>query len=131
MKPTFQKELFDEVFGKDSTGNSLEERASTSKKVFVRSIIQVAEYSPLATGYTCNAIEALQVYEFERLLEVEDKGVSVLLYNKFEPEASVSCKLKQKSMSYKDLSKILNIPIDDLIFLKDIHIARKVYEYLC
>jgi len=65
------------VFG-PGVGDSAAERSRQSKRVFVRSLDQLAFYSPGATGRKLAAAEALEAYGFDVLKEVADEGSSLL-----------------------------------------------------
>ena len=54
--------ILDAVFGGDSTGNTPEERAASSKVRFVRSLDQIAFDSESATGRKLSAAYALDAY---------------------------------------------------------------------
>src|SRR4051794_2095661 len=70
--------LLDGAFGADSSGESPEERARSSKKLFVRSIDQIAEDSPGALGRRLTATEALETYGWSVLQEIAVDGSALL-----------------------------------------------------
>lgn len=63
----------DIVFG-PGEGNTVEARAQKSPRVFVRSLDQLGEDRPRATGRRLTALEALDAYGFDKLLEVASEG---------------------------------------------------------
>jgi len=70
--------VLEQVFGTASEGASLEQRAKSSKKRFVRSLDQVAEWSAQATGRELSAYEVLSAYGMDVLRKVADEGYAPL-----------------------------------------------------
>lgn len=66
-----------DVFG-PGDGSTPQSRARTSDKVFVRSLDQLTEYTPGATGRQLTAQEALDAYGYDALAEVAAEGFVVL-----------------------------------------------------
>src|SRR4051812_17844136 len=77
------------VFGKSSKGGTVEERAATSEKIFVRSQVQIAEDSESAKGHRLSAQEALRVFGFDLLARVADEGSAALVTKPSEPAATL------------------------------------------
>ncbi|OJT23379.1 hypothetical protein BO221_19825 [Archangium sp. Cb G35] len=75
---SIHSEALDFVFGPDSTGATPEERARTSRRLYVRSLDQLAFDSPHATGRRLTAEEALSAYGYEVLQEVAEEGSALL-----------------------------------------------------
>jgi Zn-dependent peptidase ImmA (M78 family) len=67
-----------EIFGEESEGETAEQRAKTSSKRYVRSLDQLAEWSPEATGRELAAYEALEAYGPETLSQVACEGFAIL-----------------------------------------------------
>lgn len=81
MTLTVDAKILDEVFG-PGEGTSIEERAKSSRKLFVRGIDQLAEFSGKARGRQLTAKEALDAYGFEKLLEAVEDGSALLTVSK-------------------------------------------------
>lgn len=71
-------DVLDRVFGPESTGSTPQERARTSKHMYVRSISQIAFDSPAATGRRLTPLEAFSAYGLEVLKEVAQEGSALL-----------------------------------------------------
>ncbi|MHB8878319.1 MAG: helix-turn-helix domain-containing protein, partial [Myxococcaceae bacterium] len=69
--------MLDAIFGR-VPGDTPEERASHSERIFVRSIDQLAEDSPSARGRRLTAREALEAYGLEKLAEAALEGSALL-----------------------------------------------------
>lgn len=69
----------DFVFGKESSGESPEQRAATSHSRFVRSQHQLSAYRDGASGRVVNAQEALRLVGWESLQELADYSAIPLL----------------------------------------------------
>jgi Zn-dependent peptidase ImmA (M78 family) len=70
--------FLDRLFGPDSSGATTEERARSSKRLFVRAIDQLAEDSPEARGRRLTALEALKTYGQDVLFRVGEEGSALL-----------------------------------------------------
>ncbi len=81
--------LLDRVFGPDSSGNTPEARALSSKREFVRGQTMLAEASPEATGRRLSAREALKIFGFEVLRSAVEDGQVALVRDKFEPATTI------------------------------------------
>lgn len=79
----------DRVFGKDSVGDTIEERAATSKRIYVRSQAQLSIFNGRATGLQMTAAWALRQFGFPILLRVADEGGVVISANLSEPARSL------------------------------------------
>ena len=79
MTENYTKADLDAVFGEDSLGSTPEQRAQTSKAVFVRSQLQLTFDSPGANGRRLSAQEALRIFGWEMLRKVgQDESVPLL-----------------------------------------------------
>jgi hypothetical protein len=74
---TTSSEELDLVFGPGASATA-EDRARHSSRTFVRSLDQLVEFSPRATGRRLTAREAMEAYGFEKLLEVASEGSALL-----------------------------------------------------
>lgn len=68
----------DAIFGASSSGDTFEDRARTSSRVFVRGQDQLAEWSEGATGRRLTAWEALSDHGQKKLVEVANRGAAIL-----------------------------------------------------
>lgn len=73
------------IFGSGSVGEAPEARARTSKRTYVRSQVQLAEWSPAARGRRITATEALDLYGLDALRAVAEHGYAPLVGSKSEP----------------------------------------------
>ena len=83
-----QSEL-DLVFGRESSGNSPEQRAKTSRVQFVKSQVQLARATASAKGRRLSALEALNTFGFDALLEVAREKSSTLVSSRDEPAKAI------------------------------------------
>jgi Zn-dependent peptidase ImmA (M78 family)/transcriptional regulator with XRE-family HTH domain len=77
LATTVDSAVLDEVFG-PGEGDTPEDRAAGSSRVFVRSLSQLAEDSPAAMGRRLTAAEALDAYGLDVLREVASEGSALL-----------------------------------------------------
>lgn len=87
--------LLDRVLGPGSSPDPLV-RARTSNKRFVRSLHQLAEYSPKATGRVLTAYEALIAFGLDKLAEATEWGSAVIGSDPNEP--SVTFKRRREAL---------------------------------
>lgn len=109
-----EREL-DIVFGEDSRGDTPEERARTSNRLWVRSISQFGEYKPTATGLVLDAKESLEVFGFDALLEVYYKGSFLLQRDPKEPAISLFLRRTQLDLSREELARRANLDVSQII----------------
>ena len=79
MTTNYAQADLDAVFGPDSTGSTPEQRAQTSKTIFVRSQLQLAFDTPAAQGRRLRAQEALHLFGWNTLLTVGHEESAPLL----------------------------------------------------
>ena len=84
-----ESDLLDAVFGSGSDGLAPRERALKSDRVFVRSYDQLALEATGSTGRQMTAVEALDAYGFEKLMEAVEYGTAVLPPARDEPSATL------------------------------------------
>lgn len=77
------------VFGEASQGQTEGERAASSRKIFVRSQVQIAEDSERATGHRLVAQEALRLFGYDILARIAEDGAVPLITNPDEPAATI------------------------------------------
>ncbi len=77
MVAEFDTAMLDEVFD-SGPGDTPETRAHNSERAYVRSLSQIAEYTPEAKGRKLSASEALDAYGLSVLREVASEGTALL-----------------------------------------------------
>lgn len=105
---------FEIVFGQESTGDTPEQRAKTSKVQFVRSQIQLAPYSEGATGRVLSATEALRAFGWEVLYQAVIEGAAPLIHSPDEPAATIKRHRQELGLSEEALAKKAHISSDIL-----------------
>lgn len=105
----------DIVFGSESTGSSVGERAISSKHLFVRSQDHLAFDVPSATGRRLSAWEAVQAFGFDFLLEVADSGVAPIPTDSEEPARSLSKSRLELGLSVMAVAKAAGVSSESVI----------------
>lgn len=82
-------DLLDAVFGEDTGSTGPRERALRSQRVFVRSYDQLGVATTGGTGRQMTAIEALDAYGLEKLIEAIEYGTAVLPPSPEEPAVTL------------------------------------------
>lgn len=108
------KAELDLIFGEESCGDTPEERARTSKRLFVRSQDQLAEYTPAATGRKLSAWEALQAFGLEVLAEVFEYGSAILPATPEEPAATLRRRREDLGLSQQSLARQARVELKDV-----------------
>ncbi|UUQ67770.1 XRE family transcriptional regulator [Pseudomonas fuscovaginae UPB0736] len=111
----WDKVTLDTVFGKDSTGDNVEERARTSNREFVRSQVQIAFANERATGRKLSAREALDNFGSNILLGLSHKNAVPLILKAGEPGKTIKSRRTEMSLSVGDLARATNIEVERLI----------------
>jgi Zn-dependent peptidase ImmA (M78 family) len=96
---------YETVFGKESSGESPEQRAATSQRLFVRSQHQLSEYREDATGRVINAQEALRLVGWKDLQGLVDYSAIPLLIRSDEPYRSIDKQLKNLGLSLHEVAR--------------------------
>ncbi|BAU76486.1 XRE family transcriptional regulator [Metapseudomonas furukawaii] len=105
IKEAPPKEELDLVFGPSSSGDSLLERARTSRQCFVRSQVQVAPASPEATGRVFSASEALAAFGWEIIRRAILEGAAPIISSPQEPAATLKVRRSELGLSTGDVSR--------------------------
>jgi Zn-dependent peptidase ImmA (M78 family)/transcriptional regulator with XRE-family HTH domain len=92
------------VFGDDSRGDTLEERALTSSRMYVRSQTQLAEYAAGATGRRLTAPEALLIFGIDVLEQVALEGAFPLVNDISEPAATIKRRREELGITPEKLA---------------------------
>lgn len=98
----------DLVFGPNSSGNTLKERAKTSSYQYVRSQVQIALYTEGAKGRVISATEVLRAYGWETLKKIAMDGAAPLAVASNEPAKSLKNQRENLGLQIKDLAKKIN-----------------------
>jgi hypothetical protein len=100
-----ESELLDAVFGKDSTGNTPEQRAKSSKQLFVRSQHQLSLHRDNATGRILSASEALRIFGWEKLKDLADRTATPIIADADEPYQSIDQQLRSMGINFSDAAR--------------------------
>lgn len=116
---SWDKVSFDAVFGRDSTGDCIEERARTSNREFVRSQVQIAFANERATGRKLSAMEALDNFGSGILFELSHKNAVPIILKEGEPGRTIRSRRNEMSLSIEALSRASEIEVDRLVAFED------------
>ncbi len=97
------------VFGKESSGNSAEERASTSSRLFVRSQIQIALDNERAKGRRLSAQEALDTFGWDVLSGLAENNVVPIIQLEDEPGRTIRERRTQLGLSVEQLAHVAKL----------------------
>ena len=114
MTTNFSPSDLNLVFGEETLGDSPEERAQSSSALFVRSQIQLAPYSPGATGRTLSAREALRNFGWETLRQAVLEGSAPLVNSPKEPASTLRTRREELGLTIEQVARKLKISGDDL-----------------
>lgn len=112
---SWDKKSFDTVFGHESVGDSVEERARTSNREFVRSQVQIALANDRATGRKLSAREALDNFGPNILLELSHKNAVPLILKEGEPGKTIRSRRGEMSLSVEELARVAEVDVEKLI----------------
>lgn len=107
------------LFGPESDGITAEERAMTSKRLFVRSQDHLAEFTAAAKGHVLTAWEAYQNFGIEKLNEVFESGSAILANSIDEPSSSFKRKREQLNLSVDDVARYTHVNPQDIYNIED------------
>lgn len=112
---TNQKESLEIVFGPESKGDTEIERARSSRRLFVRSQLQIASASEKAKGRVLTASEALAAFGPQVLLKVAQEGAAPLVSDGAEPAATLKARRVELGLSPESVAKRAKIDVDTLL----------------
>ena len=104
------KSFLDSLFGADSTGNTIKERALSSKRVFVRALDQIAEDSPQARGRRLGAREVFETYGPEILHTIGVDGAAILCEHPFAARRVLRERRDTLNLSQLAVARAANVP---------------------
>lgn len=102
----------DKVFGLDSSGDTPEERARSSRREFVRGQTMLAEASPDATGHRLAAAEALDIFGFPTLLTAIEKGFASVVRDRSEPAQTLREHREALGYSPQHLARLAKVSVE-------------------
>jgi len=109
MVATDNTTMLTAIFGAGN-GDTPEERAISSTRVFVRSLSQIAEDSPEAKGRRLSAIEALETYGLDVLREIASEGSALLCESPRAAGTLVSRRRELLGLEIRHVSNMAGVP---------------------
>lgn len=109
-----QFNILDVVFGKDSTGDTPEERAATSKRVWVRSQDGLAIFSEGATGRVLTSSEALERFGMATLHEALDYGSAILIKEHGEPMKTIKNRREELGWILEEVALRTGLTVEEV-----------------
>lgn len=116
---TMSDDILDRVFGADSRGATAEERAKTSKVIFIRSQDELSLYREGAQGRQLSACEALKTFGLDVLEEVFFEGSAILVDSKEEPARTFKARREALGLTVQEISRALNLSEDKIKTIED------------
>ena len=107
--------LLDLVFGADAVGPTIEARARTSKKRFVRSQAQVALLTDRAKGLPINAAAALELVGFDGLVRIVEDGAAVINPSLNEPSQTIRAQRGELNVSHEEVARASGLTIAEVV----------------
>jgi Zn-dependent peptidase ImmA (M78 family) len=104
----------DRVFGSEAAGETIEERAVSSKRIFVRSQAQLSVYNERAKGLQMTAAWALRQFGFETLLRAVEEGAVVISANLSEPARTLREQRENLDLTFKQVAKASGLTEDQI-----------------
>lgn len=102
------------VFGAESTGDTPEERAATSNRIYVRSQVQLALDSKQATGRRMNAREALAAFGIDLLEEVAGEGSAGIVSDPQQPADTFSKRRKFLNLTPEAVARAAAVTVEEV-----------------
>ena len=105
----------DFIFGEESSGKTVEERAKTSTKRYVRSQDQIAEFNEgEPTGRVLTAWEVLKAFGEDILKRVAKNSSTSLVRERDEPAATLKLRREQLRLSVDDLKTLAGLETQEI-----------------
>ncbi len=108
------RDKFDTIFGTDSAGETPELRAATSKRLFVRSQIQIAFDNPRANGRVLTASEALSIFGWDIISNLAEYPATPILSEEGEPARTLVKRRESLGLDVRTISRATKIPEADI-----------------
>ncbi|MEE9614131.1 MAG: XRE family transcriptional regulator [Thermodesulfobacteriota bacterium] len=102
------------IFGAESSGTTAEERARSSKRIFVRSQDELSICREGAQGRQLSAWEALQTFRLDVLEKAFFDGTAILVESKEEPARTFKARREALGLTDEDISNALGLPVDQI-----------------
>ena len=117
MTSTYKVDDFtlDFLFGFETKGADVVERARRSNTTFVRSQDHLAFFKEGATGRKLSAYEALENFGIEKLAELADYSSAILPMNKFEPSRTFKNQISALGLKHETVAKRAKISKVDVL----------------
>lgn len=116
------KSTLDFVFGEDSLGQTPEDRAKTSRRLWCRSVDQLVEYNykrGVQTGLIMCSLEAQEIFGFDGLFEAVDRGALVIPCSLAEPARSIQRRRLALGLGLDELAKLAGVSGLDVLRSED------------
>ncbi|MDH4227030.1 MAG: XRE family transcriptional regulator [Deltaproteobacteria bacterium] len=127
---------FEKIFGKESKGTTAEERAKSSKIIFVRSQDELAIYSNGAKGSKLTAWEAFKTFGIDVLEEAVDEGSAILVCAQDEPAKTFQERRENLGLTQEDIAKYCELTNEEVADIENpkkknpIQKLKKLAQYL-
>ena len=119
---TLTSHTWDIAFG-TKRGNSLEDRAKSSNRTFVRSLDHLAFDSPNATGQRLTAFEVLSHFGEQKIAEVLEYGTAILVSDPHCPSVQPGKRIRDRrcalGLSPSDLARKVGVSTEDIATLEN------------
>lgn len=106
---TVNRSELEAVFGDDSSGDTPEERAKTSSRIFVRSQAQVAFDNTAAKGRRLTAIEALNAFGWGIIANLAFRPAAPIVCAEGEPGYTIKKRRESMGLTINDVARALGI----------------------
>lgn len=97
------------VFGDDAVGETLEKRAASSNRIFVRSQSQLSVHNERSKGLQMSAQWALRQFGFPTLLRAVDEGSVVISANLSEPARTLREQREALGLTVKQVAQVSGV----------------------
>lgn len=107
-----EAKLYDFVFGPESVGETEEERAASSRRIFVRSQLQVAEDNPEATGHRLTAYEVWRTFGLDALRRIAEEGSCPIIQKTGEPSRTLKTRRGDLNLQTRPVANAAGVSED-------------------
>jgi Zn-dependent peptidase ImmA (M78 family) len=125
------------IFGPESRGDLPEERAKTSKKLFIRGQDHLAEYRTGLSGMLLSAWECFNTFGINTLFEVIEYGSAILPASPDEPSRTLREERERFGRTKEDQAKVTGLSTEEIDDAENpntrspIQIIKKIAQKLC
>jgi len=119
-------ELLSGIFGKESSGKSIDDWARSSKREFVRSQDHLAFASDKATGRRLTAWEAYKSFGLKKLEEVLESGSAILASNSNEPSATMQRARQDRGLRIEEIADATGVSVKDIQNAESSHFRNSI-----